>query len=78
MKRTKGAKIEPMRKGKSGEKEYYSISIGLIPEWLLKAETEKGLWEHIMPDAELRKTFLARMQESELWKKGELFYGKNI
>jgi hypothetical protein len=64
--------------GKRGEKEYYSIPIGLIPEWLLKAETGKGLWETIIPDAELREKFLARMRESELWKEEELYYEKNI
>jgi hypothetical protein len=59
-------------------REYYSLPIGIVPNWLLKAETGKDIWEHLIPDAELRKTFLARMQESELWKKGELFYEKNF
>jgi hypothetical protein len=67
-----------MGKGKSKEKEYYSLPIGLIPEWLLKSYTGKGLWEHIIPDAELRESFLARIKEHLQWKKGELFYEKNI
>jgi len=54
------------------------LPIAWIPEWLLKAETGKGLWEHLIPDKERRESVLAIFdkykEKRSMWKKGELFY----
>jgi hypothetical protein len=49
------------------------LPIGIVPNWLLKAETGKDIWEHIIPDAEFRESCLAKAKERLQWKKGELF-----
>jgi hypothetical protein len=59
---------------KNKTKEHFYLPIGAVPEWLLKAETGKGLWEHIIPDDEFRKSCLDKIKERLQWKKGELFY----
>ena len=46
-------------------KETFCLPIGIVPEWLLKAETGKGLWEHMIPDEEHRKTVLKKIEEME-------------
>jgi len=51
-----------MRK-KTREKETCCLPIGIVPEWLLKAETGKGLWEHMVPDNERRKSILENIKE---------------
>jgi len=56
-----------MRKKKL-DKETYCLPIGIIPEWLLKAETGKGLWEHMIPDDECRKQIIEKVKERKLEK----------
>jgi hypothetical protein len=55
-----------------------SLPIGIVPNWLLKAETGKGLWEHLIPDEEYRESVLRKIKERSQWSKGELFYEKNF
>jgi hypothetical protein len=55
MKRTK----KSMKK-RTGE--YYSIPIGIIPNWLLKAKTGKDIWEHLVPDKEYRESLQAKVK----------------
>ena len=50
-------------KKKALKKETYCLPIGIIPEWLLKAETGKGLWEHMIPDVEQRKSIQEKIKE---------------
>jgi hypothetical protein len=50
------------------------LPIGIVPNWLLKAETGKDFWEHLISDAELRESVLERINGRLRWKKGELFY----
>jgi len=38
------------------------LPIGIIPEWLLKAETGKGLWETLIPDKEFRESLLKKIK----------------
>ena len=54
-----------MKKKTSKEKEYFSLPIGIIPNWLLKAETGKGFWENLIPDKEFRESVLAKIKERE-------------
>jgi hypothetical protein len=60
------------------DKDHYSLPIGIIPEWLLKAETGKGFWENFIPDEEFRNHILAKIKERSQWNKGDLFYEKAL
>ncbi|GHU09944.1 hypothetical protein FACS1894151_08760 [Spirochaetia bacterium] len=53
-----------------------SIHIGLVPEWLLKAETGKGLWEHLISDEKFRSEIIHKIITRSQEKQGELPFGK--
>jgi hypothetical protein len=63
---------------KSEPKDDCWIPIGIMPEWLLKTETGRGLWEHLIPDKDFREAVMAKTRERLRWTKGELFYEEGL
>jgi hypothetical protein len=62
-----------MKRGKKRkeENEYYCLPIGIIPEWLLIAETGKGFWENLIPDKKSREEVLAIFAKAEVKRKAK-------